>query len=123
MPPAKRKSQQRTKEKDLPRGQKRAKTDHTLRKNEYKGWVPSQPGDDEVVRRAFAELQPSILWMKYVRPRRPVVLTGGLNDPELAAVRGWTLDYMSKKAVSFLRSLTSTAACPGSISCGFCLVF
>ena len=71
----------------------------TLR-NEYSGWTPSPIGAPHAVERVpFNSLSTRDFFARYVATRRPVILTGGLqNTPWARAAGDWTDTFLASAA-------------------------
>ena len=65
--------------------------------NRYKGWtVPSNNYKIECI--DVNSITPHQFYEKYVKPRRPIVITGGL-PPDLSQLQSWTsIEYLDQKA-------------------------
>ena len=77
---------------------KKAKADESSEKfgtNDYSGWTPKK--GDKIDRVQLSELSPQSFFEEYVAKRKPVVITGSINDAKWKA-KDWDIAHLSAKA-------------------------
>ena len=87
-------------EDDADRRRRRRVDDVPTLRNEYSGWTPSPIGAPHAVERVpFNSLSTRDFFARYVATRRPVILTGGLqNTPWARAASDWTDSFLASAA-------------------------